>query len=410
MIIWLLNVGENMPIDGNNPRLLRCGILANHLLERGHKIIWWTSTFDHYNRIQRFKSDRDINISEMYKIKFLHGTGYKKNISLMRLLDHYILGVKFRKYSKLETKPDIIICSFPIISFSEKAVRYGKEHSIPVVIDARDMWPDIFIDKSPYYFRFISKIFLRILFNKTKYIFKGATAITGMTNEFVDWGIKKADRERTNIDIAFPFGYIKSNEILTISERLKVFEEFNLNIDRQIVIVIAYIGSIINIDLLMACAQKLTEKKLQIDIVVCGVGDKFELLKMKSQNLTNLKLLGWCDKNQISGLLQISKFGFLPYYDRVDFRNSIPNKIPEYMSAGLPVFTSVTGIVAGILRDNNCGYYIANEDDFFKIVLKLTQNVDLYNSLSKNSTNYFQNTFDSKKVYSEMSQYLENII
>ena len=141
------------------------------------------------------------------------------------------------------------------------------------------MWPDIFIDKSPYYLRFISKIFLRILFNKTKYIFKHATAITGMTNEFIDWGLKKANRERTNIDIAFPFGYIKSNEILTISERVKVYEEFNLNIERQIVIVIAYIGSIINMELLIACAQKLIEKKLQIDIVVCGVGDKFELLK-----------------------------------------------------------------------------------------------------------------------------------
>jgi hypothetical protein len=48
MRVWLITVGgEPLPIDGTNERLRRTGILANTIIKRKHKIIWWTSTFDH---------------------------------------------------------------------------------------------------------------------------------------------------------------------------------------------------------------------------------------------------------------------------------------------------------------------------------------------------------------------------
>ncbi|MCL6590483.1 MAG: hypothetical protein K6U80_11060 [Firmicutes bacterium] len=37
MKIWLVAIGEPLPTDGNNERLLRMGILANLLVARGQK-------------------------------------------------------------------------------------------------------------------------------------------------------------------------------------------------------------------------------------------------------------------------------------------------------------------------------------------------------------------------------------
>jgi len=50
MRIWLVTIGEPLPIDGSNERLYRMGIIANLLVKKGHKIIWWSSTFNHVRK------------------------------------------------------------------------------------------------------------------------------------------------------------------------------------------------------------------------------------------------------------------------------------------------------------------------------------------------------------------------
>jgi glycosyltransferase involved in cell wall biosynthesis len=409
MLVWILNVGENMPTDGEDPRLFRTGILVDYLVSRGHKVIWWTSTFDHYKRCHRFNYDKDVIMSSNYVIKFLHGFGYKNNVSFTRLLDHFILGNKFSKLSKSEKLPDLIISSFPIISFSSAAVKFGRLNSVPVVIDARDMWPDIFLDTVSPKLRIVLKPFLIVLFGKTKFIFRNAKAITGMTKNFVDWGLLKAGRNATIIDRPFPFGYKKCDLILNEIEKASIFEQFKLNRERQIVILVSYIGNVLDINLLISFAIKLKELDLAMDVVVCGTGDKYELLKQKCDNILNIKLLGWCDSVQILKLLKISFVGLLPYKNRLDFRNSIPNKVAEYMSAGLPIISSVAGVVENILRENNCGFFVENSDDFVEVIEKLAEDKELYLKMSQNATNYFNNNFESNKVYTEMCEYLENI-
>ncbi|GAI08595.1 unnamed protein product, partial [marine sediment metagenome] len=52
MRIWLITIGEPLPSDNNNDRLYRTGILAKLLIQRGHEVVWWTSTFDHVRKIQ----------------------------------------------------------------------------------------------------------------------------------------------------------------------------------------------------------------------------------------------------------------------------------------------------------------------------------------------------------------------
>jgi glycosyltransferase involved in cell wall biosynthesis len=409
MIIWILNVGENMPTDGEVPRLFRTGILADYLVSRGHKVVWWSSTFDHYNRCHRFNHDKDVIISENYVIKFLHGFGYKNNVSFTRLLDHFILGIKFTKLSKAEKIPDLIISSFPIISFSSAAINFGKLNSVPVVIDARDMWPDIFLEIVSPKLRPILKFFLIGLFVKKKFIFRNAKAITGMTKEFVEWGLIKSGRNATILDRPFPFGYKKSDLYFNEIEKKSIFERFKLNDEKQIVILVSYIGSVLDINLLISFAIKLKELNIPVDIVVCGMGDKYEFLQKKCDDLSNIKLLGWCDRVQIAKLLQISLVGLLPYKNRLDFKSSIPNKVAEYMSAGLPIISSVAGVVENILRENNCGYFVENADDFGEAIQKLTVDKEFYSRMSRNATNYFNDNFESVKVYTEMCEYLEEI-
>src|SRR5512141_468341 len=99
MRIWLITVGEPLPIDGNNDRLLRAGILANNLLGGGHEVLWWTSSFDHVRKRQRCGTDTTKVLGDRYRITMLHANGYSNNTSLARLLNHRGVGEKFQKLS-----------------------------------------------------------------------------------------------------------------------------------------------------------------------------------------------------------------------------------------------------------------------------------------------------------------------
>jgi len=49
MNIWLMQTGEPLPIR-NGIRKMRTAVLADKLLERGHKILWWASAFEHQQK------------------------------------------------------------------------------------------------------------------------------------------------------------------------------------------------------------------------------------------------------------------------------------------------------------------------------------------------------------------------
>ena len=149
MKIWLLQASEPIPIVNKEQRLLRMGIIAEELSKRGHEITWFANTFDHFQKKQLYKKDTTIKVKENYKLELIYAMGYKRNISLSRILNHKIIAKKFKKQAKKMEKPDLIYASFPTIDYAEEAVKYGKKYNVPVVVDIRDLWPDIFKHNLP---------------------------------------------------------------------------------------------------------------------------------------------------------------------------------------------------------------------------------------------------------------------
>jgi len=207
MRIWLVTIGEPLPIDPGSPRLLRAGLLAGMLADAGHEVVWWTSSFDHVNKIHRVPADMRIRQRRGLEIALLRGPGYRRNLSLMRIWDHRVLARRFSDLVSHQIKPDIILASFPAIELCLAAAQYGRAQGVPVVLDVRDLWPDIFLDYMPPILRPLARLALRPLFSETDKAFRFATAITGITRPFVEWGLKHAGRISTGLDRDFPMGY-----------------------------------------------------------------------------------------------------------------------------------------------------------------------------------------------------------
>jgi len=414
MHIWLITVGEPLPIDKGNIRLYRTGIVANLLVKRGHSVVWWTSTLDHIKKRQRFRKDTFIDIDNNYKLILLHSNTYKKNISIRRIINHRGTARKFYKYARIESPPDIILCSFPTIELSYMATKYGEKNFLPVVLDARDMWPDIFIDVVPSYLRGVMRLLLFPMFNKTERAFSKAFSVIGITHPFLEWGLNHANREETELDNYFPLGY---SDDIPDTEKLKSAEIFwkkygLYNDNRAFVICfIGYMGHQFELDTVIETARKIKKQGKNIIFVLCGTGDKFNYYKELAKGYDNIILPGWVGSAEIWKLMRFSSVGLAPYCSTEDFMASYPNKSIEYLSAGLPIVSSLKGMLEGLLDENNCGitYENNNPGELMAKIIYLKDNPDILSKMSENALSLFKEKFVAKKVYNSMIQYLEFI-
>ena len=55
MNIWLVMSGEPLEMFGERPH--RVGILSKMLVQKGHKVTWFTTTFDHQHKKYWFNND-----------------------------------------------------------------------------------------------------------------------------------------------------------------------------------------------------------------------------------------------------------------------------------------------------------------------------------------------------------------
>ena len=242
MNIWLLQRNEPTPIDSKGKsRLFRMGIIAEMLSNSGHKVTWWTSDFDHYNHKYRFRRNHLEKIHENYEIEFLKARGYKNNISLNRYLSYVDVAKNFRKrVIKKKHKPDIIFASIPSVELAQEALIYSsKNGKIPVVLDIRDLWPDFLINSSPIFLKPLFYILTFPMRMKNYKVFSKAYSIFGLTDEFINWGLKYSKRNRINDDKAFPMAYINNISETEGEEKDKRKEIFydqlkNLSVKKKI--------------------------------------------------------------------------------------------------------------------------------------------------------------------------------
>lgn len=411
MKIWLIQVGEPLPIDNKGrDRLYRTGLLANYLIEAGHKVVWWTSDFYHQKKMNRFGEDKTIELKNGLKIILLHSIPYYKNISLGRVFNHWHLAIKFRNKARQYNPPDIILASYPTIELCVEAVKYGLEYNVPVVVDVRDLWPDIFLDVGPKILKPMLRIACRPFFKWAKYVFKNAYAITGVTEEYVEWGLKYGNRRQSDLDRSFPFGYpeyVPSEKEMSIAE--KKWKDFGLDKSKYIISFFGTLGRQFDFNPVFEAADKLADT--DILFVICGSGDNLENLKRKAQFYKNIIFPGWVSKAEIWLLMRYAKIGLAPYVNHKNFLLNLPNKPIEYFSAGLPVLSSIDGVLGNLLKKYNCGMvYGHSAEGLVECIVKLKNNPSLYKTLSQNARKLFEEKFSADRVYPAMVKYLEEVV
>lgn len=414
MRIWLVQIGELLPIDRGSPRLIRTALLADVLHRRGHEVTYWASTFEYREKVLRAERDVSIQLPESYRLQLVHAGGFSGHFSIGRIRYHARVAARFRERAKDEPLPDIIVCGFPTIELSAACVEFGEKHGIPVVLDVRDLWPETFTRAAPKVLEPFVKLAITPFVRKTRNAFRRATALCGITQPIVGWATTYAGRNRTERDKWFPHGY--PTPTLTAEQReAGLLKWRTLGIEVGKTFVVCYIGglhSVLELETVLDAAHLLESSCPRIRFVIAGTGSQEARLRRLAASRSNVVFSGWIGSEEIWTLMELASVGLVCYRSHFDFEASIPNKPIEYMAGGLAVLSSLErGVLKDLLEERHCGmsYRNGSPQQLAAIIRNLCEEPLTTESMGKNGQRVYRELFDAETVYNGMAAHLEKL-
>jgi glycosyltransferase involved in cell wall biosynthesis len=302
----------------------------------------------------------------------------------------------------------------PTIDLSLAATEFGTKMNIPVVLDIRDMWPDIFLEAVPFWANGICRVMLSPMFRNLTKACEDATAIFGITDEFLEWGLKYAGRNRNSFDSVFYHGYSPvrptQDGIIKAQSFWKKHGIFPDN-GQFIACFFGYFGRQFELETVLEAARKLQNSKVDIRFVLCGNGENFEHYKATAKDLNNVVMSGFVGHPEIWTLMKMASAGLAPYKSTPSFVASLPNKVGEYLSVGLPIISSLKGSLEHLLDKNQCGITYSNCDDqeLAAILYDLHENRTKLDDMAAKVGRVFRENFFAERVYGNMIVNLEFI-
>lgn len=417
MRVWVIKTGEPVPLlpDEAGERFFRAGQVVKALSASGHDVTWWTGQFYHQHKsFRNVPADQVIrSIDGTADIICLSSKGYKNHLGFARLRDHAQVAKQFTRLAPQLERPDIILCAWPTVDLAAAAVKFGRRIGCPVVLDIRDLWPDIIYEKLNAKLPFRTNGLLLPYEIMARRAFRGAKAVTGICQGMIDWGRKRfggAGPDRVfHQSMSAP---VLSKERHETSHAFWTDKGVDFSAPKTRLV---WSGSLIpgtDGPTLLAALERLPSQAAdQLDVILCGTGSLVPEIERAAKRLPHLTYAGWVDADQLAVLTQRSHVGLLCYLDRFDFQNSVPNKVVDYCVAAMRTLTNLSGEVPWLLGDTDSviSYATGDVDDLIRALTAIADNPGRYRVKHAPARAIFDRHFNADRVLPDYVNWLEEL-
>lgn len=415
MRVWVVTPGEPAVFHHavSGVKIMRSAALARTLALMGHEVIWWTGAFQHHSKEHLEPASRllDTDVASL-KMWLVPSPGYKHNISVARFRDYSALTQNWLVAAETMEAPDVIVASWPPVDLGHACVSYGQARGTAVYLDARDLWPDVIYERIRARFRLPWAP--RVLWGynrKTKEAFAGATGVLGITQTFVDWGLRQAGRDRRVTDRAFYLSSYGLGDAPGTDEPAKFWRSQGLN-ETGDALIISWVGSLTDQRMVRIFLERFAdlsdELATKVQLIICGTGALGELVSDYAARCPHILYPGYIDRDQYCHLLTQTDQGLLVYDPTFDFLGSIPNKVNEYLSGGVGILTNLDGEAHRTLAPLGASTLLdlSKSADLAPQIEKLIAEGKASGKTRSAMQAIFRAKFDGEKIYPEMAAHV----
>lgn len=416
MRIWTTVIGQRL--DGAEDT--RSMLLCAELLRRGHEVTMWTSAYDHIRKEWRREwietGGAPYRRDDGLEIRFLKGCGYRTNVSVRRFVDHWLAARDFARQAPGAPRPDAIVASLPDHLTAQAAVRFGRASRVATIVDVRDKWPDVFVDRvagGP--FGRIADLALHTEHRRAAQVLGDADAVVASMQSMMTWGLEKARRTPTWRERVFYLTTFPRNfDVPSPAPRAggAVACALAATAGR---IIFTFVGTfnrtqhpLLLLDALDALADAGRLDTAGTAFVIAGDGLEAEEVRRRAARHANVHVVGWVDSAEMRALLAASHVGLLV----MNFPSpAFNNKAFAYLASGLPIINGATGDLAEIVDAERAGINVRGGDvsALAAAVERLARDAALRAELTCSVRRLFAERFDRDANYRSYAEHVERV-
>jgi glycosyltransferase involved in cell wall biosynthesis len=249
-------------------------------------------------------------------------------------------------------KPDLIFATHTPLTVGIPGYVVSRIKRLPFIFEVRDLWPEGFIIAG---LASGDELYIKLIGVLESFLYKRATKILLVSKGYEDRLVKRGyPREKLKTILLGADG--------NIFRDIKPNEDFRKthNLEHKTVAVYTGVHGWANgLDYVIDAANCLKDRD---DIVFMFVGNGMEKPRLQKRaeemGLTNVLFVDYVPKTKLPGILAVCDIGLM-ILRNAGSRLVTPNKIFDYMFAGLPSIVNFLGPTAEILKADQTGVFAA---------------------------------------------------
>ena len=377
------------------------------MIETGHEVVLWSSALDHRTKTHRSRQYKMIKINKNLEIRLIPSCGYTNHIGIRRLIDHAMMGWNLREILKRNhIVPDIAFIGYPPIETAAVMTKWLNKKNVPVMLDVKDLWPLIFLDKIPSIFKPFARILFHPYFYLARKVMKEADGISSMSNSFLEWCLSFSNKVKSKknkiVRLTTPESKFEKKEIILSNSW---WNELGIIKNAPKVFFTGTFSKAFDFEKIFIAAKLL--KNCQF--ILCGHGPVLDDVKRCMHGLPNVYFPGWINRSQLESLARMSIATLAPYKNIQNFTLNIPNKIVDSLLLGLPILTPLKGEVENLVNKYNVGIIYKDGKSLANAISYLMDDYDLQRKMSLKARKLYNREFEFHKTYNTLVKHLEEM-
>jgi len=400
MRVWIINPFDELPSEPGRPG--RYSTLASLLDEHGHEVVWWTAAFSHrYKQPRKPVSSGNGHPATIRQVSVPH---YRRNVGFARIWSHARFGRNLERDARAAVAsgelpvPDRLIASFPPLEAGEAALRLGQEWGVPVSLDVQDAWPESFA-------RFIpggttvQGLVLAPWRRRAHRVFSEVERVAGVGRAFLEYAESLGTTGPTHLT------YLGAH----FDEEPGVAREGRSPESPLRLLYLGNVGRSQDLSTVVEGVGLLVSAGFRVTLDVAGVGEKWESLRteVEKRGLQGVVTLhGFLDGAELELLVSRAHVGVNPI--RADSLIACPNKVADYLAAGLPVLNTLPGELAEMLSQFDCGgqYVIGDAGSLVSRLREWIETPGQIERFSRNARRLGEAHFAREATYPALGRFL----